>query len=98
MYTINNRFEWDDVKAIYNAQKHGIDFLTAADVFNDPFALVLKDEKHSLIEVREWIIGESELGILIVVFTTRALGRIRIISARQANNKERALYEQNKRI
>jgi len=46
-------------------------------------------------------IGESDSGILVVVFTVRGKGRTeryRLISARKANRKERALYEINKRI
>lgn len=39
-------FEWDDVKAESNFQKHGIQFETAAKVFYDPQKLIRLDEEH----------------------------------------------------
>ena len=49
--------------------------------------------------MREWIIGESYRGILVVVFTERLEGRVyRSISARRANRRERKLYEEFKRL
>ena len=40
-------FEWDPVKAKANFSKHGVDFERAAQVFRDPLALTIPDEKHS---------------------------------------------------
>jgi uncharacterized DUF497 family protein len=95
-------FEWDPVKAVSNKKKHGISFRLAITVFDDPFALRTTDEKHSTTEEeRFWQIGESDSGVLVVVFTVRGKGnkeRYRLISARKANKSERALYEINRRI
>lgn len=94
-------FEQDSAKAATNKRKHGITFELAITLFDDPFALIVKDSKHSEIEERFWQIGESDSGVLVVVFTIRGKGRsekYRLISARKANKKERALYEINKRI
>jgi uncharacterized DUF497 family protein len=94
-------FEWDEGKASSNRRKHGVAFDFAVTVFDDPFALRVDDSKHSSTEERFWQIGESDSGILVVVFTVRGKGRTeryRLISARKANRKERALYEINKRI
>jgi len=64
-----------------------------------PFALIAPDLKHSGAEAREWIIGESDSGVLVVVFTKRFEGNVyRIISARRANRRERKLYEESKRL
>jgi uncharacterized DUF497 family protein len=30
------QFEWDEVKASFNVQKHGVSFETAATIFYDP--------------------------------------------------------------
>ena len=88
------RFDWDSTKASANKVKHGIDFDLAMTVFDDPFALIAPDPRHSEDEMREWIIGTSDGGILVVVFTRREKGGVfRIISARCANKKERSLYE-----
>ncbi|MBK8576284.1 MAG: BrnT family toxin [Elusimicrobia bacterium] len=92
------RFVWDDEKAVANSMKHGIGFKIATFAFDDPCALILEDTKHSLQEPRQWLIGNSGKGILVVVFTLRLAGNlIRIISARRATRLERSQYEENKR-
>jgi uncharacterized protein len=94
------RFEWDQRKAASNLVKHGITFEVAITAFDDPFALVAPDRSHSTtLEERRWLIGEADIGVLVVVFTIRAAGDVyRIISARRANRTERRRYEQNKGI
>jgi len=50
-------------------------------------------------ELREWLIGESDKGVLVVVFTRRdAGGTLRLISARRASRKERRMYEEIKKL
>ena len=72
VHTINMRFEWDDAKARFNAAKHGVTFERAITAFDDPYGLIAPDEKHSMAgERREWLIGEPDHGMLVVVFTTR---------------------------
>ena len=65
------RFGWDDLKARLNAGKHYVTFDLAITSFGDPYALIApSDEKHSSAgERREWLIGESDQGVLVVVFT-----------------------------
>jgi len=36
-------FEWDPVKAGRNVEKHGVDFATVAEIFDDPDLLVVID-------------------------------------------------------
>lgn len=92
-------FEWDPKKATENQRKHRISFEEAITAFDDPFALIAPDEKHSKGEHREWLIGEAEPGVLVIVFTMReSRTKTRLISARKANRKERKLYEEAKRI
>lgn len=93
------RFEWDDRKAAINFAKHHLTFQKAVTAFDDPFALITLDYKHSISEKREWLLGKSDSGILVVVFTIRQPGNVyRIISARKANKKEREHYEQIKKF
>ncbi len=93
------KFDWDLTKAESNRKKHGVSFDLAITVFDDPFALIAPDPKHSNVEEREWIIGVSDNGVLVVVFTKRLQGRLyRVISARRANRRERKLYEEFKRL
>jgi uncharacterized DUF497 family protein len=94
------RFDWDDRKATVNERKHGIPFEEAITAFDDPYALVAPDPRHSTpAEERRWLIGEADTGVLVVVFTVREEGNIyRLISARRANRKERERYEQSKAV
>lgn len=93
------RFEWDERKAAANLNKHQISFDLAITVFDDPSALIALDQKHSKVESREWVIGLSDKGILVVVFTKRMSGHsYRLISARKANRKEKSLYEEFKKL
>jgi uncharacterized protein len=90
------RFEWDKRKATSNFVKHGMAFEEASAVFSNPLAVIFDDEDHSDDQVREIIIGHSKRGRLIIVcFTEKAEGLIRIISARPATKKERENYEEN---
>lgn len=47
-YTGDFNFVWDKAKNEHNIQCHGVDFKTAALVFNDPFALEEEDKKKSM--------------------------------------------------
>ena len=88
------KFEWDKNKAIINIDKHDISFEETATIFKDYNALIFDDEKHSLTEKRELIIGTSkENRLLIACFTMRA-DKIRIINSRLTNKKERKKYEE----
>ena len=84
------QFEWDADKAALNLKKHGVRFETAARVFNDENRIELYDYEHSTDEDRYNTIGMVD-NILFVVYTERK-NRIRLISARPANRKERSMY------
>ena len=87
-------FEWDPDKERSNVGKHGLDFAEAMTVFNDPFELTVPDPDHSIGEARFVSMGGSEAGRLLVVsYTERTRGEIRIIGARPASRKERRQYE-----
>ena len=80
------KFEWDDIKAEQNTLKHGISFEMAVFAFDDPYALIMDDEKHSADEHRQWLVGDSGEKVLVIVFTMRMpKGNVRIVSARRAN-------------
>jgi uncharacterized DUF497 family protein len=100
VYTVIIDFAWDAKKDKTNTVKHGISFAVAITAFDDPFQLRALDLKHSSPgEKRQWLIGEADIGVLVIIFTIRQPGNVfRIISARKANRRERRQYEQNKRI
>ena len=83
-------FEWDREKAKLNKIKHGVSFKAAAKVFNDPNRLDLPDDEHSFDESRRKVIGMVD-DILFVIYTERR-DKIRLISARVAEEDERRDY------
>lgn len=86
-------FEWDQGNIDKSYEKHGITPNQAEELFTDQELFLLEDVKHSQKEERFTAIGKTENKILLVVFTVRR-DKIRIISARVANKKERRRYEQ----
>ena len=86
-------FEWDKRKAWLNLKKHRVSFEEAMTVFRDPLSITIPDPIHSEDEERGVIIGESiKKRLLVIVHTDRGY-KIRIISARTAENNERKNYE-----
>ena len=83
-------FEWDREKAKLNKIKHGVRFKSAAKVFNDPHRLDLPDNSPSFNEARRKVIGMAD-DVLFVIHTERS-ERIRLISAREAEEDERRDY------
>lgn len=87
------QFEWDDEKEKINIMKHGIDFTTAALIFNDENRLEWYDGKHSVEEDRYITVGIiDDVAYLIVVVYTERHEAIRLISARKATKQERRMY------
>jgi uncharacterized protein len=89
-------FDWDDGNTRKSHEKHSVEQSEAEQIFIDPGLLVLEDVKHSQSEERFQALGITVDGRpLQVAFTLREDGtKVRVISARQMNRKERALYEQ----
>ena len=90
---VSEDFEWDPHKAESNLSKHGVSFGEAVTVFADPLALDRPDPDHSLHEEQFLCIGRSYVDRLLVVAYTERGHRIRIISARVAEPRERRSYE-----
>jgi uncharacterized DUF497 family protein len=88
------RFEWDPDKAERNLDKHGVSFVEAATVLEDPLSMTFYDPDHSIDEDRFITVGLSRVGKLLVVAHTDREDRIRIISAREATRRERKYYEE----
>ena len=90
------QFEWDEAKAFQNLARHGVDFVDASAVFEDPLRLELQDERYEYGEMRVRAIGIVQGVLLVVVFTYRE-DTIRIISARKAERHERRAYYESHR-
>jgi uncharacterized protein len=88
-------FEWDRGNIDKNYQKHGIAQKEAEEIFLDENLGVLPDIDHSQNENRLIALGKTVSGkVLFAIFTVRS-EKIRIISVRIANQKERRVYEKN---
>ena len=87
-------FEWDPRKDQANWTKHRIRFIEATSVFGDPLARIFADEEHSAKEQREIMVGHSRSKrLMLVCFSEREDGRVRIISARRTTRREQRDYE-----
>lgn len=84
-------FEWDEEKNAANIKNHGIDFLDAALIFENP-TIEVSDDRADYEELRFIALGLSGETVLLVVYTWRSESRIRIISARRANRHDAEKY------
>lgn len=76
------RFSWNRAKERANLARHGVDFTVAERAFADPKALVLFDAAHSdRHELRWWLLGMVDGRVLLVRYTHRPNGIIRVIGA-----------------
>jgi uncharacterized DUF497 family protein len=89
---------WDENKNRINRRKHGVSFETAARIFYDPYVVSYRDRVVD--DEQRWhsigLVGG--IAILLVVHTSEEQHgeeEIRIISARKASPRERALYHAN---
>ena len=87
------KFEWDANKERANLAKHGIDFATASEVFDDPDRIVRPDEKHGGDEQRFLCYGRVDGRVLTVRFVMRE-DIIRIFGAGEWRIG-RKIYEEN---
>ncbi|MFH1671534.1 MAG: BrnT family toxin [Candidatus Portnoybacteria bacterium] len=87
-------FEWDKGNKDKNLEIHNVSDEECEEIFFDPKKKILKDILHSTSEGRYVLIGKTKLKrLLFLVFTIRK-DKIRVISARNLNKKEKHLYEQ----
>ena len=88
-------YQWAPEKAASNLAKHGVDFADAVGVFEDEWALTIKEE-YVEGEQRFATLGTDFLERMLVVVYTYRGGEIRLISARRAARKEREVYERKR--
>ena len=83
-------FEFDPSKSKINQKKHGIDFIEAQALWEDPDLLEIPARTTD--EPRFLVIGKIELKHWSAVITYRG-DNIRIISVRRARDEESEIYE-----
>lgn len=85
-------FDWDTGKTDKNKKKHGVSNAEAEEIFTNIPLNIYPDNKHSYKEKRYVAFGKTHKKILLTVVFTMRDNRIRIISARSQNKKERNAY------
>ena len=85
-------YEWDEEKRLANVHKHGLDFQDARGIFEDP-CLEVEDRRKHYQEDRYILYGTMH-GLIVVLVYTRRGDKIRCISFRRANSRERKRYEE----
>ncbi|HEX9757095.1 MAG TPA: BrnT family toxin [Nitrospiria bacterium] len=86
-------FEWDKHNSEKIWQKHRVTPSECEEGFFNRPLIVKDDTKHSEKESRYYSLGHSDSGrLLFNVFTVRR-DKIRVISARNVNHKERKVYK-----
>jgi len=88
------QFEWDHFNADKIRQKHKVEPRECEEVFFN-YPLVAPDVSHSTIEKRYSALGKTNTGRLLYIIFTERKGKIRVISAWNANKKQRRLYYEN---
>jgi uncharacterized protein len=84
-------FEWGARKNALNIKKHGIPFAYATRVLLDEQRLERIDDRENYGEIRFVTIGLIDDHEIVVVYTMRE-DRVRIISAREADQHEIEAY------
>ena len=86
-------FEWDKGNIDKSFKKHNISPNEAEEIFLDKNLKILRDIRHSQKEERFIALGITINGTkLFIVYTVRG-GKIRIISSRPMNKKQKNYYE-----
>lgn len=83
-------FEYDEQKSQSNLDKHGIDFVAAQELWNDPYLIEIPAKTTD--EPRFLVIGRISKKYWSAVVTPRN-DNIRIISVRRSRTEEIAIYE-----
>ena len=83
-------FEFDKKKSIVNRSKHGIDFIEAQRIWNDPERVEIP--ARNMDEALYMVIGRIRKEIWTAIYTVRNKN-IRIISVRKARDNEKEIYE-----
>lgn len=86
-------FEWDEGN-LEHIKKHNVNSKECEEVFLNKPLIITEDEAHSQKEVRFRVYGQTNKGrLLMMIFTVRNK-KIRVISARNQNKKERKEFRE----
>jgi uncharacterized protein len=89
-------FNWDRGNIDKNWKRHKVHYKEAEEVFLNKSLVVFPDKKHSIIERRFQVLGITNDKRMLSIFFTIRSEKIRVISARNQNKKERKRYAKEK--
>jgi uncharacterized DUF497 family protein len=85
-------FDWDAGSAEKNWKGHGVSQGECEQAFFSRPLVVAPGATHSSAEPRYYLLGQTLAGRPLLVVFTRRGDRIRVISAREMNRRERSVY------
>lgn len=86
-------FDWDEGNRDKNL-KHRVQNWECEQVFFNQPLIILEDPKHSIAEDRFAAFGRTDAGRTLLIIATMRGARVRVISARDMNRRERRFYEE----
>jgi len=89
---MENELEWDEEKRQRTLRERGIDFADVARL-DWARAVIIPDTRRDYGEVREVAMAPLGGRLMVVAYTLRA-DRLRVISFRKANGRERKVYDE----
>lgn len=90
-------FDWDEANKLKNWIRHRVKAKECEELFFNEPLYIFEDKEHSQTEDRYIALGQTNKARrLHLVFTIRK-DKIRVISARDQNKKERKYYKQTKK-
>ncbi len=88
-------FDWDTHNQNKNWIKHKVDYKECEQAFKNTPQSIFIDKPHSVSEKRYTLLSFTDnYRYLFITFTIR-LRKVRVISARDQDKKERSLYEKS---
>ena len=86
-------FEWDRGNIEKNWERHKVSPVECEQIFFHQPLIIFDDPKHSIREKRYAAFGQTDTGRSLAVIFTKRNKRLRVISARDMNRRERKFYE-----
>lgn len=90
-------FEWNEGNIYKKENKYGLKWQLIEEIFFNEPLLVFEDIRHSQDECRCFSLGFTDDKVHFFVVFTKREQKIRVISARKINKKERKIYENFKK-
>ena len=85
-------FQWDAGNSLKNWDSHQVAKSECEQIFFNQPLIIGNDEKHSKMEKRFYVLGQTDSARQLFIVCTIRENLIRVISARDMSKKEREVY------